>query len=120
MDKIILKGITFYAYHGALPAERELGQQFTVDLELAVDLKAAAKSDSLNATFNYEKAYQVAEEVMLGETCGLLETLAERIAAKLLTNQLVTQVKVRVKKEKPPIPGKIDQVYVEIERKKEA
>lgn len=120
MDKIVLKGLSFFAYHGVLKAERELGQPFTVDLEIGLSLEKAGKSDNLNDTFNYEEAYRQTEQIILGETCSLLETLAARIADKLLSNQLVKEVKVRVKKERPPIPGKISQVYVEIERKKEA
>lgn len=120
MDKIVLKGISFFAHHGVLEAERQLGQPFTVDLEISLNLKKAGRTDSLSDTFNYAEAYQTVKEIILGPPCALLETLAVKIADKLLRNPLVKQVKVRVKKERPPIPGKIDQVYVEIEQKKEA
>ena len=47
MDKIILKGCRFYAYHGVFSEEKTLGQIFMVDLELSLDLKAASKTDKL-------------------------------------------------------------------------
>ena len=34
--------MTFYGYHGAFSAERELGQKFEVDLEIYTDLQNAA------------------------------------------------------------------------------
>ncbi len=39
MDKIILKNLGFFGYHGAMSEENVLGQKFFVDLELGVDLK---------------------------------------------------------------------------------
>ena len=44
-DTIFLKGLEFYAYHGALDAENEIGQPFLVNVRLKVDLKAAGESD---------------------------------------------------------------------------
>ncbi len=41
MDKIILKNLGFYGYHGVLEAENILGQKFFVDVELGVSLKKA-------------------------------------------------------------------------------
>ena len=40
-DKIILKGLVFFGYHGVHSAERQLGQRFVVDAELTVDLALA-------------------------------------------------------------------------------
>jgi hypothetical protein len=40
-DKIILKGLVFFGHHGVHSAERQLGQRFVVDAELAVDLALA-------------------------------------------------------------------------------
>ena len=34
MDKIILKNMAFYAYHGVLAEEKVLGQKFYLDAEL--------------------------------------------------------------------------------------
>ncbi|MGB9805063.1 dihydroneopterin aldolase, partial [Desulfofundulus sp.] len=33
MDRVILKGMEFYGYHGVLPEERRMGQRFIVDVE---------------------------------------------------------------------------------------
>lgn len=39
MDKIILKNMQFYGFHGLFPEENKLGQRFQVDVELFTDLK---------------------------------------------------------------------------------
>src|SRR5439155_16877726 len=46
-DRILLDGMVFYGYHGTLPAERELGQRFVVDVALHCDLRAAGLADDL-------------------------------------------------------------------------
>ena len=39
MDKIKLTGLNFYGYHGCLPSERQMGQEFIVDISMYLDLK---------------------------------------------------------------------------------
>ena len=41
-----------------LPEERRLGQKFTVDLALSLDLRAAGRSDQLEQTVSYADVYQ--------------------------------------------------------------
>jgi dihydroneopterin aldolase len=116
-DYIRLKGLEFYAYHGVLEAEKELGQRFIVDLELKFDLKKAGMSDEVSQTINYVEVYQEVKEIVENESYDLIETVAEEIAQKLLTkfNEL-EQVKVIVKKPEVPIPGILNRAEVEIER----
>ena len=49
-DRILLEGMVFHGRHGTLPAERELGQPFVVDLELRLNLRPAGLSDDLEQT----------------------------------------------------------------------
>ncbi|MDP3766599.1 MAG: dihydroneopterin aldolase, partial [Dehalococcoidia bacterium] len=44
-DRIVLAGMRFFGYHGALPEERTRGQEFVVDVEVEADLREAGKSD---------------------------------------------------------------------------
>ena len=41
MDKITLKGMEFYARHGAMKEEQILGQKFTVDIIMYLSLDKA-------------------------------------------------------------------------------
>lgn len=118
-DIIILQGMVFYGYHGVNPEERELGQRFIVDLELEKDLSAAGLSDDLTQTVNYASAYKLAREVVEGQPCNLIETVAERLATALLSRLSIDGVRVRVRKPWAPVKGSVmDSVAVEIVRKR--
>ena len=41
IDRIRLTGLRVFAHHGVLDFERENGQEFIIDLEIAVDLAPA-------------------------------------------------------------------------------
>jgi len=98
-DRILLEGMVFHGHHGILPAERELGQPFVVDVELRLDLRPAGLSDDLAKTVDYGEVHRLAKQVVEGEPAGLTETVAERIAnATLEEYPLVDVVRVKVKK----------------------
>jgi dihydroneopterin aldolase len=115
-DRIILEGMVFYGYHGALQAERELGQRFEVDVELALDLAPAGRSDALVDTVNYASVYDIVRGVVEGPPCNLLETVAERIAAAVLANERIAWVRVRLAKPGVTIPGPLRAATIQITR----
>lgn len=98
-DRILLEGMVFGGHHGVLPAERELGQPFVVDVELGLDLRSAGLSDDLTQTVDYGEVHRRAKEIVEGPPVDLIETVAERLAAVILEDQpLVEAVRVRVRK----------------------
>jgi dihydroneopterin aldolase len=117
-DRLVLSGMRFFAYHGVLPEEREQGQEFLVDVELEADLQKSARRDALELTVDYRRAYELVQSVMEGEPRNLLETLAETVAAKLLSLERVTAVTVRVRKPQVKLPGPLDFSSVEIRRER--
>jgi 7,8-dihydroneopterin aldolase/epimerase/oxygenase len=114
-DRLVLEGMQFFAYHGDVPAERELGSRVDVDVELQVDASAAAASDDLGDALDYVRCYSLIKEVVEGNQYHLLEAIAENIATRLLSEPKAHGVRVRVAKE-PPLPGVIRRVAVVIER----
>ncbi len=115
-DIIRLHNMMFYGYHGVSPAEKETGRRFEVDVELHVDVRAAADSDRLTDTVNYTQVYQAVEEILSREHFSLLETISERLAEAILSRFRVDSVVIRVRKKIPPIPGNLDHIEVEIRR----
>jgi dihydroneopterin aldolase len=101
-DRILLEGMVFHGRHGTLPAERELGQPFVVDIELRLDLSPAGLSDDLAQTVDYGEVYRRAKEIVEGEPVNLTETVAERIATAILDEYMAVQA-VRVKVAKPHV-----------------
>ena len=106
-DKICLEGMVFYGYHGATPAERELGQRFIVDLEVERDLFKAGGSDNLEDTVDYSALYKVVKDTVQGASRTLLESVAQIIAARVLEEFPVEAVRVKVKKPDVPIKGSV-------------
>ena len=115
MDRLLLEGMTFFGRHGVLPAERELGARFSVDVILEADLAEAGRSDRLEDTVDYVRAYAAVREVVEGKPCQLLETVAERIAGRLLSLQRVQRATVTVRK-RPPLEGEFRAFGVEVTR----
>ena len=116
MDKIIIKGMQFYGYHGALPQEQQLGQKFVVDVILSLDLKPAGQTDQLERTVNYAEVYNLIKKIVEGHPFKLIESLAETIATDILDNFNVREVNVQVRKPSAPVPGVFDYVAVDITR----
>lgn len=98
-DRILLEGMVFFGRHGTIPAERELGQRFVVDVELRCDLRPAAEADDLTLGIDYAEVYRAARAVAEGPPLQLTEAVAERIAARILAEQpRAESVRVRVTK----------------------
>ncbi|MBE3588465.1 MAG: dihydroneopterin aldolase [Thermoanaerobacteraceae bacterium] len=118
VDRIILKDMEFYGYHGVLPEEQRLGQPFVVDVELFLDLAPAGRADDPERTVDYARVFRVVEEVVAGPPCRLIEAVAERVAAAVLKEFPVAEVLVRVKKPAAPVPGHFEYMAVEVRRRR--
>jgi 7,8-dihydroneopterin aldolase/epimerase/oxygenase len=101
-DRILLEGMVFHGRHGTLPAERELGQPFVVDVELRLNLRPAGLSDDLAQTVDYGEVHRRAREIVEGSPVNLTETVAERIAAAILEDHPAVEA-VGVKVAKPHV-----------------
>ena len=98
MDKIILPQMEFMARHGVFAFEKEQPQLFRLSLTMETDLTAAGKSDDLADTVNYGEIYLQVKRLVEENTFDLIEKLAAEIAAKVLANERVSGVTVRVEK----------------------
>ncbi len=117
LDVVRIKNAVFYAYHGAVADEQNLGGTFELDVDLYTDLSEAAESDSLGKTVDYEKVYAFIQDTVLARKYYLLEALANTIAEGLLREfHAIHDVTVRIRKPHPPVKGVVDYVEVEINR----
>jgi 7,8-dihydroneopterin aldolase/epimerase/oxygenase len=114
-SRIFINDYVCYSYHGFLPQEQQLGQEFRVSLELGFDLPEKVE-DRLEQTVDYRRAVEAVQQVMTGPPHLLLETLAAGIVQLLLEIPGVNEAKVTVCKPNPPIPGVQGGVSVEITR----
>lgn len=119
MDKIKLKGLSFYGYHGVFPEENRLGQRFVVNVTMYLPLKQAGQTDEMKHSVDYGDVYEAVKRIVEGKPKKLLEAVAEQIAADLFdTFPLIQALDVEVVKPNPPIRGHYEAVAVEIHRER--
>lgn len=83
-DLITIKGIKGFGYHGVFDFERRDGQDFFVDIEVALNLQEASKSDNLEDSIDYGLLTTIAREEIEGEPVNLIERLAGKIADRII------------------------------------
>jgi len=115
-DRIALTGLRVTGFHGVLPEERRVGQEFVIDVELSVDTREAAASDDIAHTADYGLLALRLAEVIAGEQVNLIETLAARLADVCLRHPRVISAKVTLHKPNAPIAHPFDDVSVTVER----
>ena len=115
-DRITLRGMQFMGHHGVPAADRAAPQPFEVDLVVRLDLSTPARTDELADTIDYSALFDLAREVVEGQSFHLLEGLAGAIADAVLATHPVDDVEVRVRKPKAPLSGAFEAVEVRIRR----
>jgi dihydroneopterin aldolase len=117
-DRLRLEDVRFYGHHGVSKAEQTVGVWFSVDVELAVDLAAAALSDDLAAAVDYGEVARRIVEIGTEGRVNLIERLAGMIAQALLREFPTQEVRVRVRKLTPPLEGLVGTPSVELVRQR--
>lgn len=120
MDKIIIRGLKVFAYHGVNPEEKVEGQNFVADITAYRSVSKAGRTDDLNDTVSYAKMLKTAVRVMSEDKYDLLERVAHRVAEQILEEyESIERVDVCLKKPEAPINADFDYVAVEISRTRE-
>ncbi|MHB8470493.1 MAG: dihydroneopterin aldolase [Gaiellaceae bacterium] len=96
MIVVELRGLRVFGRHGVHAEERERGQDFVFDVELAVGERGA--DDRLEAAVDYSAVARTVQEVSDARMHNLLESLASAVADALLERFAVERVVVRVAK----------------------
>ncbi|MCK9255630.1 MAG: dihydroneopterin aldolase [Bacteroidales bacterium] len=119
MNKILITGMEFFAFHGHYEEEKLAGNKFVVDLKLWYDTRKAEKSDNLENAINYQLAYIIVKDIIANTKVNLLEHLASKILDALFIefNDL-PKAEIYLKKLSPPMGGQIKDVGVIIKRKR--
>ena len=119
MDKIVIKNLNIFAYHGVFEEEKKNGQLFRISAELRLSLRKAAQQDDLRLAVNYADVCELIQEVTTREKCDLIETVAENIAAEILIKYRTVQgVRVKVSKPDAPIDMTFEDVAVVVDRER--
>ncbi len=118
MDRVLLRGMQFYGYHGVHPEETSLGQRFELDIDVELDLQTAGAEDDIQHTVNYSEMFALAKEIVEGEPHNLIESVAETICQRALARySVVESLIVEIRKPSAPVrSGGLDYVGVRIRR----
>ncbi len=115
MDKIIVKGLKLFAYHGVNPEEKVDGQNFILDITAELDASAAKVSDNVEDTVSYAKIIKTARAVFTERSYDLIEAAADKVGMEIMKMcPELENVTVLLKKPEAPIKAEFDYVAVEI------
>lgn len=98
MDIIFLRNLKIDTVIGIYDWERRIKQTVILDLEMATDIKKAAKSDDIADTLDYKAIAKRVISFVEESEYKLVETLAERIAEIIVDEFKVPWVKLSLNK----------------------
>ena len=111
---IKMEGMKFYAFHGVLPQENQVGAYFYIDLKLKTNFIHAAETDKLEGTISYADVHAIVKEEM-SIPSKLLEHVCHRIAKSLFQHFLaIESIDICLKKENPPMGACAKSIGVEV------
>jgi len=120
MDKILIRSLKVYAYHGVHTEEKEQGQNFIFDIDVFVDIASPCKNDNLNETVSYSMIISKVTEIFTSQKDDLIERAAQRVADGLFESfDKIQALRIRLKKPEAPIKADFDYVGVEIFRERQ-
>lgn len=119
MDKMYIKELELFGFHGVFKEEKNLGQKFILSLELDLNLKLAGKSGDLTKSVHYGELCELVEKEFNKEKYDLIETVTLNVADCILREyKIIDGVKVFLKKPWAPIKKHLDTVEIMIERRR--
>ncbi len=98
MDIIYIEDLRIDTVIGLYDWERRIRQTVRFDLDMAFDISAAAATDDVDLTLNYKAVAKRVIAFVEAAEFELVETLAERVAALILDEFPVQQVRLRLNK----------------------
>ena len=110
---IKMEGMKFYAFHGVLPQENQVGAYFYIDLKLKTNFIHAAETDELEGTISYADVHTIVKEKMAIPS-NLLEHVCHRIAKSLFLHfPSIESIDISLYKENPPMGACVKKIGVE-------
>ena len=119
MDKILVRNLKIFAYHGVNPEEKENGQNFVLDIDAFVDVSVPCVTDNVEDTVSYAKIIKETVKIFTCQKDDLLERAAQRVADGLFASfDKIQSLRILLKKPEAPIKADFEYVGVEIHRER--
>jgi len=98
MDTVFINDLRIETIIGIYDWERKVKQTISLDLEMGADIRQAAATDAIEDTLNYKAVAKRLIAFVEASEYQLVETLAEKIAAIVLSEFTVPWLKLTVHK----------------------
>ena len=115
-DRVYIRDLRVETRVGVTEEERSQPQVVVMNVAIAVDLKAPARSDDLSLTVDYGKVILEIADLVRRSEAKLLETIAEQVAGHIARFDPVERVTVEVMKPFPPVAENVGPVSVAVTR----
>ncbi len=97
-DIVFIEALKVDTVIGVYDWEKTIKQTLQFDIEMRTDIKAAAQIDDLSKTVDYSVVAQDVVSLANKNQAELIETVAEKVAEKILSEYPVASVKVSLRK----------------------
>jgi dihydroneopterin aldolase len=98
MDRVFIEELEVQTIIGIFDWEREIKQTISIDLEMEFDIRRAAETDSIEDTLDYKAVSKRLIHFIEDSEFQLVEALAERCAAIVLTDFPVNWLRLKLGK----------------------
>lgn len=111
---IYIRNLRLHAYHGVLPQERIVGNDYVLNVAVEYPIEEAAMSDDVADTMSYADVAEMIKQEMSVQS-NLLENVVWRICSAILDRySLATAVEVDLRKVAPPMSVDCDGAGVKL------
>ena len=98
MDIVYIRDLRIETVIGIFDWEREVRQTVSLDLEMAADIRPAAESDHIRDALDYKAISKRLIQFVQASDYQLIESLAEAVAAIVMTEFGVPWLRLRISK----------------------
>ncbi|MCD7797379.1 MAG: dihydroneopterin aldolase [Clostridiales bacterium] len=119
MDKILIRDLKIFAYHGVNSEKKRDGQNFYLDIDLSVNMTKACYSDCVDDTVSYAKVIKTVKRIFTAQSFDLIEKAAQAVADGILSEYPdVFKTDIVLKKPEAPVKADFGWVGVSISRER--
>lgn len=111
-----MRDLNLWAHVGVLPQEKLLGQYFSLDFSLWIDLENSAEKDDISTTADYSVAIRDLQKLSFSTCCSTIEHFSDRILDCLENLYGSVPMQISLRKCAPPVSGFTGTVAIERKR----
>ncbi len=112
-ERLWIRGLRLFGYHGVREEERQQGQTFWVDAQ--IELERPNRQDELESTVSYVEIIKLMQRINQTKSFQLLESFAAALAEGIVEGfSQVRRARVRVRKRPADLAEQLDWVAAEV------